>query len=115
MRRGPIGTVASNIIDMSNVRESATDPAKADDVPLATDQVVCCGGATSWIARPDADALAARLGAVADPIRLQMVSIIANAHTSPSGALAASLVAARERAGMLILVLVLLVVIFLLR
>ncbi len=42
----------------------------------------CCGGATDWIDRAAADALASRLGAVADPVRLQVLSIIAN---SPAG------------------------------
>lgn len=39
----------------------------------------CCGGATRWITHDDAVARAARLGAIADPIRLQVVSVIANA------------------------------------
>ena len=39
----------------------------------------CCGGATGWIDHGTASDLAQRLGAVADPIRLQIVSIIANA------------------------------------
>jgi len=46
----------------------------------ATD--ACCGGAVDWIDRPAADELAGRLAAVADPIRLQVLSIIAHA---PSG------------------------------
>lgn len=41
----------------------------------------CCGGATQWIDRASADVLATRLGAVADPVRLQVLSIIANAPT----------------------------------
>lgn len=39
----------------------------------------CCSGSTGWIDRSSADELAARLAAAADPIRLQMLSIIANA------------------------------------
>lgn len=39
----------------------------------------CCGGATRWIARDDAERLAQRLAAIADPIRLQVISVIANA------------------------------------
>ena len=39
----------------------------------------CCGGATQWIDHDDAEELARRLGALADPIRLQVVSVIANA------------------------------------
>ncbi len=56
-----------------------------DPTPTTTDTTPsesCCGGATNWIDRAAADALAARLGAVADPVRLQVLSIIANA---PSG------------------------------
>ncbi len=45
----------------------------------STNADACCGGATDWIDRTTADELAARLGAVADPIRLQVLSIIANA------------------------------------
>jgi len=41
----------------------------------------CCGGATDWIDRAAAAALATRLGAVADPVRLQVLSIIANSPT----------------------------------
>lgn len=55
-----------------------------DSTTTATDTPPdqCCGGATQWIDRVTADALATRLGAVADPVRLQVLSIIANA---PSG------------------------------
>jgi ArsR family transcriptional regulator len=42
----------------------------------------CCGGATTWIDLETATGLAARLGAVADPTRLQVLSIISN---SPQG------------------------------
>lgn len=54
----------------------------AEKSALVPPSAACCGGATQWIARADADALASRLAAVADPIRLQVLSIIANA---PSG------------------------------
>ena len=50
--------------------------------PTETTTDACCGGATHWIDRVAAGALASRLGAVADPVRLQVLSIIAN---SPSG------------------------------
>ena len=54
-----------------------------DDTSSTTDEPGnCCGGAVDWIDRPAADDLAGRLAAVADPIRLQVLSIIANA---PSG------------------------------
>ena len=49
--------------------------------PNSTDEP-CCGGATTWIDVDAATALAGRLGAVADPTRLQVLSIIAN---SPQG------------------------------
>lgn len=39
----------------------------------------CCGGATQWVAAHDAASHAARLGALADATRLQVISIIANA------------------------------------
>lgn len=41
----------------------------------------CCGGAVDWIATDDAERMAHQLAAVADPVRLQMLSIIANAPT----------------------------------
>ncbi len=41
------------------------------------ESTACCGGAlTSPLTRPDADQLAALLKAVADPVRLQLLSII---------------------------------------
>lgn len=43
--------------------------------------VTCCGGATEWLPRDRAESIAAALAAVADPVRLQMLSIIANAPT----------------------------------
>ena len=46
----------------------------------------CCGGTTQWIERAEAESLATRLGAVADPVRLQVLSIISN---SPSGEICA--------------------------
>lgn len=42
----------------------------------------CCGGATGWIEGDDAAALARQLAALADPVRLQVLSIIAK---SPAG------------------------------
>jgi ArsR family transcriptional regulator len=41
--------------------------------------VTCCGGATEWLPRDRAESIAAALAAVADPVRLQVLSIIANA------------------------------------
>ncbi len=43
--------------------------------------VTCCGGATEWLPRDRAESIAAALAAVADPVRLQVLSIIANAPT----------------------------------
>ncbi len=51
-----------------------------------TDVAACCGGVTDWLAADDAAALAARVGAVADPVRLQILSLIAGA---PSGEICA--------------------------
>lgn len=53
-----------------------------DSIDTTTDQAddtACCGGATRWLAHDDAVGRASRLAAIADPIRLQIVSIIANA------------------------------------
>lgn len=52
------------------------------DTTADIDPNSCCGGATDWLRAGDAAALASRLGAVADPTRLQVLSIIAN---SPQG------------------------------
>lgn len=41
-------------------------------------QLSCCGGATSWLPTDDAEQLAHQLAALADPVRLQVLSIIAN-------------------------------------
>ncbi len=59
--------VASNVINMTSreLQQNNDDP--------------CCGGATSWIDLDQASSLAARLSAAADPVRLQVLSVIANA------------------------------------
>jgi ArsR family transcriptional regulator len=41
----------------------------------------CCGGAIDWLSSDDAERMAHQLAAVADPVRLQVLSIIANAPT----------------------------------
>lgn len=46
---------------------------------LDSTDVACCGGATTWIDLDAATDLAGRLAAVADPTRLQVLSIISNA------------------------------------
>jgi len=43
------------------------------------EQIGCCGGAVAWLSTDDAEALARKLAAVSDPVRLQVLSIIANA------------------------------------
>ncbi|MBV1894185.1 MAG: metalloregulator ArsR/SmtB family transcription factor [Ilumatobacteraceae bacterium] len=45
----------------------------------STDGNACCGGAVSRLSPDEAEALAHELAAVADPVRLQMLSIIASA------------------------------------
>jgi len=47
-----------------------------------TSDDACCGGPLQPIDRRSAETLASQLGAVADPVRLQVLSIIAN---EPSG------------------------------
>ncbi|MDX2380737.1 MAG: metalloregulator ArsR/SmtB family transcription factor [Acidimicrobiia bacterium] len=39
----------------------------------------CCGGAVDWLPADEAEEIAHQLAAVADPVRLQMLSIIARA------------------------------------
>ncbi len=48
------------------------------EIDPSTDEA-CCGGAMNWIDPDLASALASRLAAAADPVRLQVLSIIANA------------------------------------
>lgn len=55
---------------MTDTRDSTTD---------APTDGACCGGATRWLGHDDAVAQASQLAAIADPIRLQVVSVIANA------------------------------------
>lgn len=52
---------------------------RAPDEPPVSDG--CCGGAVDWISTDDAERMAHQLAAVADPVRLQVLSIIANAPT----------------------------------
>jgi ArsR family transcriptional regulator len=54
-----------------------------DQVSRAT---TCCGGVGEWLDADDARVLADRLAAVADPVRLQILSIISRA---PSGEICA--------------------------
>ena len=49
-----------------------------DQLDTVPDQA-CCTGATEQMSAADAEALAAQLTAVADPVRLQVLSIIAGA------------------------------------
>ncbi|MGA9275625.1 ArsR/SmtB family transcription factor [Ilumatobacter sp.] len=50
-----------------------------DSTTMISGSDPCCAGSTGWIDRGTADALATRLAAAADPVRLQVLSIIANA------------------------------------
>ena len=61
----------SNTMDMSE--HSVEDS-------TAGAETACCGGVTEWLRGDDADRLAARLSAVADATRLQILSIIGRAE-----------------------------------
>ncbi len=50
-----------------------------DTTDAAAVDTACCGGASAQLSVEDAETLAAQLGAVADPVRLQVLSIIAGA------------------------------------
>jgi ArsR family transcriptional regulator len=65
------------VINMRNGTPPEERPAP-DDRPVAEG---CCGGAVDWISTDDAERMAHQLAAVADPVRLQVLSIIANAPT----------------------------------
>jgi ArsR family transcriptional regulator len=67
------GTNSSNDLAPSNTSAPGDEPAPGGG---------CCGGAVGWLASNDAEVLAHQLAAIADPVRLQVLSIIANA---PSG------------------------------
>lgn len=54
---------------------------QAPESPVIEAGAACCGGATDWLSTDDAERLAHLLAAVADPVRLQVLSIIANAPT----------------------------------
>ena len=64
--------------------ETALNTTERESVPAARE--VCCGGVTDWLPADDAAELASRLGAVADPVRLQILSLISGA---PSGEICA--------------------------
>lgn len=51
-----------------------------DMTPASTD-AACCNGGTSRLDTKQAAALAAQLSALADPVRIQMLSIIASASS----------------------------------
>ena len=61
----------TNMTNMTNM----TKP-----VPTNTD-APCCGGGVSRLDLSDATALAVQLSAIADPVRIQMLSIIASSAT----------------------------------
>lgn len=56
-----------------------TIPDSTDSVGSSASDPCCTPVSSGWIDRATADELAARLGAAADPVRLQVLSIIANA------------------------------------
>ncbi len=68
------GTQTSS--DTSQSDPSQSEMARGDE---PTSDVGCCGGAVDWLATEEAERMAHQLGAVADPVRLQMLSIIARA------------------------------------
>ena len=55
------------------------DMTTRDTTPERTPPIACCGNPTTWVDADSAEALARQLGALADPVRLQMLSILANA------------------------------------
>ena len=61
------------------------DMNELSDAPVGTttepDAAACCGGGVSRLDADESAALAAGLGALADPVRLQMLSIIASSAT----------------------------------
>ena len=67
----PTATTTASAASSNTSHDPTGDPAAA-----------CCGGATRWLGHDDAREHAQRLAAIADPIRLQIVSAIAN---SPAG------------------------------
>lgn len=56
-----------------------TTPTAATGTATATAGGECCGGAVSRLSHTEAEQLAHRLSAAADPTRLQMLSILAEA------------------------------------
>jgi ArsR family transcriptional regulator len=52
---------------------------RSDSPPPTAGSAGCCGGATDWVPTAEAEQLAHQLAAIADPVRLQVLSIIANA------------------------------------
>lgn len=57
----------------------ADTPATPRVASEPSDARACCGGAVSRLSSTDADRLAHRLAAAADPVRLHMLSILAEA------------------------------------
>lgn len=79
--------IASGTVDVVASQRAAdhldmTDTTTSSPTPPVPTSEACCDGSSGWIDRDTADALATRLAAAADPVRLQVLSIIANA---PSG------------------------------
>lgn len=68
--------VTQTSLDGSALDGSALDVAQGDHAVAGSG---CCGGAVDWLATDEAEQMAHQLAAVADPVRLQMLSIIARA------------------------------------
>ena len=80
MEPSPHATDTTNPQDAGTVSDRDVDPSVDSAVDSAPDESgPCCGGATRWLAHDAAREHAQRLAAIADPIRLQIASIIANA------------------------------------
>lgn len=66
---------------MTHARTTSPDNTSADTTPADGAAGACCGGGVSRLDTDDAAELAARLAALADPVRLQMLSIISSSQT----------------------------------
>jgi ArsR family transcriptional regulator len=58
-----------------------TNPGIISSKDASDDPVACCGGGSSRLDHNEATALAGQLSAIADPVRIQMLSIIASSAT----------------------------------
>jgi ArsR family transcriptional regulator len=58
-----------------------TKPGTTSSKDANTDNDACCGGGSSRLDHNEATVLAGQLSAIADPVRIQMLSIIASSGT----------------------------------